>query len=156
MGGTCSIGQDLCSFWVCKNLKIPQNQGLTNCDWKLRFLEENEVCHVGADQKLKENKLGQHQSQTPFSIAFWVQKDFQYKNSWVQKNVSSDQSWLDLTCPDLTCSDLTCPDLTCPDFTCPDFTSPNLPEYHSDIPYIPSRHPPHNFHTPFRHPQDSH
>ena len=35
-------------------------------------------------------KLGQRQSQTPFSSAFWVQKDFQYKNCWVQKIVSSD------------------------------------------------------------------
>ena len=52
---------------------------------------------------LNDNKLGQHQSQTPFSSAFWVQKDFQYKIYWVQKNVSSDQSWLDLTRPNSTC-----------------------------------------------------
>ena len=31
------------------------------------------------------NKLGQHQSQTPISSAFWVQKDFGLKKCWVKK-----------------------------------------------------------------------
>ena len=32
-------------------------------------------------------KLGQRQSQTPFSIAFWVQKHVEFKQFWVQKKV---------------------------------------------------------------------
>ena len=35
------------------------------------------------------NKLGQCQSQIPFSSAFWVQKDLEYKKLFGQKNVSS-------------------------------------------------------------------
>ena len=31
------------------------------------------------------NKLGQRQSQTPFSRAFWVQKNFNSKKFWVKK-----------------------------------------------------------------------
>ena len=33
----------------------------------------------GGDKKIKDNKLGQRQSQTPFSSAFWIQKDFKSK-----------------------------------------------------------------------------
>ena len=46
----------------------------------------------GSKGNTSRDKLGQRKSQTPFSSAFWVQKDFKYKNCWVQKNVSSDQS----------------------------------------------------------------
>ena len=60
-------------------------------------------------QLLEMNKLGQRQSQTPFSSVCWV-----------------GSGSLDSTCPDMTCSNLTCPDLTCPDFTCPDLTCSGL------------------------------
>ena len=36
-------------------------------------------------QKIREDKLGQRQSQTPFSSAFWVKKDFEPKRFWFQK-----------------------------------------------------------------------
>ena len=32
-------------------------------------------------------KLGQRQSQTPFSIAFWIQKDFGPKEFWVKNQL---------------------------------------------------------------------
>ena len=80
-------------------------------------------------------KLGQRQSQTPFSSA-------------------PVQTCPDLTCPYLTCSDSTCPDSnwpdsTCPDSTCPDSTCPDLtyPETPSRL-ITPSRHLP----TPSRYP----
>ena len=53
------------------------------------------------------DKLGQHQSQTPFSSAVAV-SDIRCPY-W---------ACLDLTWPDSTCPDLACPDLTCPDLTC--------------------------------------
>ena len=40
------------------------------------------------------NKLGQRQSQTPFSSTFWVQKDLSQKKCWVQTNFSWKKNWL--------------------------------------------------------------
>ena len=45
----------------------------------LRILESNLIDYIL-------NKLGQRQSQTPYSSAFWVQKNFKSKKFWVQKN----------------------------------------------------------------------
>ena len=39
-------------------------------------------------------KLGQRQSQTPFSSAFWVQKDLEYKNFRVQKMLVPKNFWI--------------------------------------------------------------
>ena len=52
----------------------------------------------------KEDKLGQRQSQTPFSSAFWVQKDFDYKKLLGPKHASSEK----MLCPklNLTCHNL--------------------------------------------------
>ena len=38
---------------------------------------------------MKRNKLGQRQSQTPISSAFWVQKDFGLKKVLGPKNLGS-------------------------------------------------------------------
>ena len=44
----------------------------------------------GQNYKNMENKLGQRQSQTPFSSAFWVQKDQGSKKKFgAQKKISS-------------------------------------------------------------------
>ena len=120
--------------------------------------------------------MGQRQSQTPFSSAFWVQKDFERKKIvgskkilvtkkfWTCPNLicpdltCPDSTNPDLTCPDLTCPELTCPDLTCLDLTCPDLTYPDLPEYHSDIPDILktlSRQSKDTCQTTARHPPDT-
>ena len=45
--------------------------------------------------KIKHGKLGQRQSQTPISSAFWVQKDFGFKKCWVQKKFGSKK----IVCP---------------------------------------------------------
>ena len=48
----------------------------------------------------RKNKLGQRQSQTPFSSAFWVQKHVESKQFWVQKKVELfqlDLLWLNLS-----------------------------------------------------------
>ena len=55
----------------------------------MRFLGIWKQCTVAGDickTNKKINKLGQRQSQTPFSSAFWVQK-----RCWVQKQLSSQQ-----------------------------------------------------------------
>ena len=82
--------------------------------------------------------MGQRQSQTPFSSAFWVQKDFRSKKRVGSKKVLIPKNffcpvinwpvitWPVLTCPVLTWPDLTCPDFTCPDLTCLDFICPEL------------------------------
>ena len=53
-------------------------------------------------KKFSSNKLGQRQSQTPFSSAFWVQKDFEPKNFgskiFLTWPVWFNQSKLNLTC----------------------------------------------------------
>ena len=46
-----------------------------------------DICNT----KKKENKLGQRQSQTPFSSAFWVQTDFWSKKVLDPKKFSSKQ-----------------------------------------------------------------
>ena len=47
----------------------------------MEFLDPQEV------EKLKNNKLGQRQSQTPFSSVFWVQKEFGYKKMLGPKEI---------------------------------------------------------------------
>ena len=44
-------------------------------------------------KKIK-NKLGQRKSQTPFSSAFWVQKDFMSKKSFGFKSFLAPKSWV--------------------------------------------------------------
>ena len=60
---------------------------------KTKELQTKITCHLTPDFRIqiRGNKLGQRQSQTPFSSAFWFQKDCEPKKFWVHKV-------FDLTC----------------------------------------------------------
>ena len=98
------------------------------------------------------DKLGQNQSQNPFSTTFWVQKIlcqnfFWVQSCWAQKlSELTCLTWLDLPQHDLTFHDLTWLDpnwlalswleLTCLDWTWPVLTSLYLPQLDFTCPYL--------------------
>ena len=72
--------------------ELPCLIGLWSSNWGLLV---QKVLKYKLLQTYKQNKLGQRQSQTPFSSAFRVQKDFRSKKVlgpkkfWIQKNFES-------------------------------------------------------------------
>ena len=73
-------------------------------------------------------KLGQWQSQTPFSCAFWVQKSL-----WSNK-IRLDPNWLDLSWPDLTSTYLNQPVPSWLDLSQPDMSW--LDRFWRDLPWL--------------------
>ena len=93
--------------------------------------------------RLWKNKLGQRQSQTPFSSAYWV------------GSANPDSTCPDMTCSDMICSNLTCLDITCPDLTWPDLACSNLACPDSVCPQISCRNLINTLQTISEHPQDT-